>query len=604
MLKNGKFNIFAIANQYSFKRFLYAEITLRDKLKIDMNILDDKIKLFGNSTSRVIYVFQTKMIKNQIIPPKHNSQFIIFNPISKTYNYEITTFGIIIECGDRVYKRFQSDIKENSASNIEEILCEVLENFLYNYNFSVNGCDYIRIEDMCVGGAVLYLVYRDKKTGLFNNDNIMIKTSWSILKNKDENTLQYQKVIDSKIPIWKYYINKVKYLYSTNESLECIINSAVAMESYVIWKIKCAQKYEKYIKDKAYNFNKALMFAKNEKIISEKEYNSLHKGYSKLDKMRCEILHGVIDSPIIKKNDVKRVYEVIVNVFSEIEESYCINCGLYIANERFDDNYNRMDRVISEYNNGKYEKAIDELSQNIEHDYFIDISLFYRGKCYSEISKIDEAISDFKHCIKNNYNIIECYNLLALEYAKKGEYKEAIKEYKKAIITDGSYSEYYYNMGLQYAKLKDYDKAIESFKGALKIRKEGIYYYSMGVSWYYKKQFDEAIKNYNKAIKMSPDNAMFLYERAALYEFLNNPKKAEQDITNCLRYYKDEPDIAFVKERLYQIGKLYFKEKKYKDAIRMYNKCIKLDEKSDASYQGKVCCYRELKDYKKAKENA
>ena len=88
-----------------------------------------------------------------------------------------------------------------------------------------------------------------------------------------------------------------------------------------------------------------------------------------------------------------------------------------------------------------------------------------------------------------------------------------------------------------------------------------------------------------------------------MYEILENPQKAEKDIVNCLKYYKELPHIAFIRERLFQIGVLYQKEEKYKDAIRMFSRGLKIDNKSHALYQARGNCYRSLGMTQKARQD-
>lgn len=603
MLKNDKFNIFSLAKKNNYKRFVHFKVTLRDKIKYDIELVEGLLKIFDNDEQlkNITYACQTVTRKEQSIPPKYNTHFMSYRPIQKTYNYETSTIDILIECSNKDFKIINESIPENREI-VENILYRSLEYFVYKYDLAVSGNDFIDTAELCVGSFECFCYYRNKKNGEYESGNCIILPSMSIIKSDNNQNLTFQNIINLDIPVWKFFLNKAKYLYLIHNNLECIMNASIAIEAYIIYIIKKNGQYEKYKKENNnLGFRIALKFAKDNELIDIKEAELFENGYDNICLQRSLIVHGAIDTPIIDRESAKKAYETIIDIFIDIDKK--LEKDLSIENKYFEHDFIQMDNIVKKYDNGDFLSAIFDLDLNIKNNTFHDLSTFYRAKCFSKLGKSGEAIKDFKFCIENKYRLIECYNYLGMELSKIGKHKEAKSIYLKAIKLDSSYSEYYYNLGIEEHFLKEYDNAIKSYNNALKLRKCAAYYYNLGVTYYYKSDYENTIKYYSIAIRLEPNNSRYLYERAFMYEILKNPKKAEKDIVNCLKYYNNLPHIAFIRERIFQIGVLYQQEENFKDAIRMFSRGLKIDNKSYAFYQARGNCYRFLGEIKKARKD-
>lgn len=610
MLKNENFNIFDIAEKNNYKRFIHFRVTLRDKIKYDIELIEGTINFTGDKKNHpkrnVVFACQTYFRNNQSVPPKYNNSFLTYKPISETYSYETSVIDILLECSDKDFKEMTDNLPENEKEKEIEIkLYELLEYFSYKYNLAVSGNDFIDTLELCVGSFKYSSYYRNKKTGKYESKIFLIMPSLSIFYRQKESELNLQKVVNNNIPAWKYFVNKTKYNYTVYNNIDCVINAAISIESYIIYLIKKENKYSEYIKKykRKLGFKSAIDFCETNKIINKEIIEILNQGYEKIGKYRSLIIHGAIDSPIIDRKQAKKSYETIVDIFSSIDQKLYNKKELLIPSAYFETDYNNMKKILFDYKNGNFQSALDKLNDNIEKNIFKDLSIFNRGKCYIALKKSEEAIEDFNQCISNRYRLIESYNYLGMELIKINKYEEAKKVYLKVIKLDSSYSEFYYNLGIAQQLLKEYDDAIISYNSALSIEKCGAYYYNLGTVYYYKKDITNTILNYNQTIKLEPNNSKYLYERAFLYETLNQPTKAEKDIVKCYKYYKNDPHIALIKERIYQIGVLYQKSNKYKDAIRMFNKGVKIDKNSIVFYQARGNCYKAIKNLKKAKED-
>ena len=602
MLKNETFNIFNIAKKNNFKRFMYFQVVLRDKIKYDIELIDSYVNLnifSKNIEKHVIFACQTFGRINQSVPPKYNSSFITYD--LNTYNYETSVIDIILECSDSEFKKYSNDI---TGKEKEEILFELLEFFCYKYNLATLGNDFINVCELCVGLFKCFLFYRNKMNGEYEHDKGVI-TPMSIIKSIGDSELNFQKVVNNEIPAWKFFVNKTKFNYLINNNLDCVINASIAIESYIIFLIKQNNKYKDYIKKytNKLRFSSAIQFCLDNKIINNNLYDLIVSSYEKIGIYRCLIIHGVIDSPIIDREQAKKSYEIIVDIFSSINQELYNDKDLLSPDIYFENDYNMMQSIVIDYKNERYEDAIEKLTYNIDNNIFKDVSIFNRSKCYIALNRFDDAVIDLRECIANRYRMIESYFYLTIQLSKLNRQEEAKMVCLEALKLDDRYSEFYCNLGIVQQKLKEYDAAISSYKKALSLKKEARYYYNLGTAYFYKNDYDNCLLYYNKAIRLNSTNSEYLYERANLYEMLKNPLKAEKDIVKCLKFYQNIPDMAFIKERIFQIGVLYQKEEKYKDAIRMFNRGLKIENARDVYYQARGNCYKKLGMIQKAKND-
>ena len=250
MLKNDKFNIFSLAKKNNFKRFVYFKVTLRDKIKYDIELVEGLLKVFDNDEQlkHIIYACQTIMRNEQSVPPKYNNHFMSYKPIQRTYDYETSTIDILIECSNRDFKIINESIPDNREI-IENILYKALEYFVYKYDLAVSGNDFIDTAELCVGSFECFCYYRNKKNGEYESGNCIISPSMSLIKSTNTPNLTFQNIINLDIPVWKFFLNKAKYLYLIHNNLECVMNASIAIEAYIIYIIKKNDKYEKYKKE-------------------------------------------------------------------------------------------------------------------------------------------------------------------------------------------------------------------------------------------------------------------------------------------------------------------------------------------------------------------
>ncbi|HIP37094.1 MAG TPA: tetratricopeptide repeat protein [Crocinitomix sp.] len=303
--------------------------------------------------------------------------------------------------------------------------------------------------------------------------------------------------------------------------------------------------------------------------------------------------------PNSKRN--KDIYQYLINVYTTMK-------NYKSAIELIDEIPNKNIRIKSAYQMMAYNYGV-ELFQNGAYDKAIDV--FKLVKKYP----IDPSLN-----AKSMYWIAEAY-------FAKADYPNAISWYRKFIEESGSYllkehNDAYYNIAYAYFKQEDWENAIQSFRTFTQdnseTHKEKITdaYLRIGDSYYKNANDEQAIKFYNKAIDTQGGQEDYAkYQIGKSYGYLEkyeDKAKSMLDIVNnypkstftvpalyevgeayrlmeglnddkAIKYYKqlvrDYPQHTLVKDAVFQIGILYFRNKQYAKAEKQFLKI--LDEFND-----------------------
>lgn len=192
----------------------------------------------------------------------------------------------------------------------------------------------------------------------------------------------------------------------------------------------------------------------------------------------------------------------------------------------------------------------------------------------------DVAIEHFTRVIAINESYGDAYIKRSMAYASKGLYDEAIKDLQTAVPfvkkDKSKAAELYYQQGKYFVQVGEYEKGIESFGEAVR-NKPNDYnsYIERGDAYNMSLEYESAIKDY----EMATIHARFALDTVALIN--------------------------------YKLGEIKFKQKKFQEAIRYFNKAI--DNNPDKSiennptlgksYYWRARSYRETLDYKLASED-
>lgn len=200
--------------------------------------------------------------------------------------------------------------------------------------------------------------------------------------------------------------------------------------------------------------------------------------------------------------------------------------------------------------------AQDKLSQGIE--------------AYNS-GKYDQAIQLLSEFIASNPNEPDAYFHLGNAYFKKGDFKQAISSYLKALEKKPKDPELLFQLGMAHYNNKEYPMALDIFDRGLKLKKQPArFHYGLALVQMAQKDFSSADLNLRKALLLEPNSAE--YHRA-----LGDVNSARQVYGSAIEAYKKALEIDSSRyETHYSLARAYFLEKNFNSAINSYKKVIKL----------------------------
>ncbi|MDR0874505.1 MAG: tetratricopeptide repeat protein [Prevotellaceae bacterium] len=180
-------------------------------------------------------------------------------------------------------------------------------------------------------------------------------------------------------------------------------------------------------------------------------------------------------------------------------------------------------------------------------------------------------------------------------YLQEKDYDKALECHKKALeiapelYKNDTIEAAFKHLGKIYLGKEEYNKAKEYQKKAIEVKHSlanvaAMAYNNRGIVFLNDKKYDKAITCFNKALKIKPD-----YEEAQ--KNLNEVYYTKEEIKKA----KEEKKVFAIESKsqsLYSIGNEYFKNKKYNEAIKYYQKSIKVKPDYAAAYNSMGTAYK------------
>src|SRR4030066_1680593 len=205
--------------------------------------------------------------------------------------------------------------------------------------------------------------------------------------------------------------------------------------------------------------------------------------------------------------------------------------------------------------------AQDKLSQGIEA---------YKA------GKFDQAIQLLSEFISSNPNEPDAYFYLGNAYFQKGDFKQAISSYLKALENNPKDPDLLFQLGLAYYNNKEHKSALEIFDRGLKQKKQparfhyGLALVQMAQKDFSSADFNSAINSYKRVIKLKPDYPQAHLELANIYFLANKHADARLAYEEYLKFDSTN-SLVFL-----NLGRIYYHFRQYSQAIENLNRSAKL----------------------------
>ena len=265
-----------------------------------------------------------------------------------------------------------------------------------------------------------------------------------------------------------------------------------------------------------------------------------------------------------------------------------------------------------------------QVSEQAKALYYLGETSYYSSDYQGAIPMYENAIPLF-HELKDTLDIFNCYNSIGLCYYYMNQGEKAIAQFIECLkLCDNDLengADAVSNIGMVHEKMGNYTEAILNYRKALKTNISISDSASIGVGY---NGLGEVYSTMNR-----PDSAVVYYLKALnIYKKLKNKGRQAIELNNLASVYKNYPDslnkaldyfneawIGFKESGWQQfeaeikcgIGGIYFKQGKYVEAIKMFEKSLELTDKylrglflKKMNYHGLSETYEKLGDYKSA----
>ncbi|MDR6941741.1 tetratricopeptide repeat protein [Mucilaginibacter pocheonensis] len=209
-------------------------------------------------------------------------------------------------------------------------------------------------------------------------------------------------------------------------------------------------------------------------------------------------------------------------------------------------------RGINERKLKQYQKAIDDHSQAIALNNKNGDAYWHRGIAYNNNHQYQLAIDDYTTAMFYNQedrkDLAMLYENRAVNERRLKKYKEAINDFNTASQLNPGSRDIYWERGLTYQYNSDYQLAINDFTSAISYyqndkNNEAILYNNMAINAMALHQAPKALEYVSKAIERNPQNGYFYWSRGGIYSQTGESKKAIDDFTKAMDFYKDNKRI-------------------------------------------------------------
>ncbi|TFG36469.1 MAG: tetratricopeptide repeat protein, partial [Desulfobacterales bacterium] len=245
-------------------------------------------------------------------------------------------------------------------------------------------------------------------------------------------------------------------------------------------------------------------------------------------------------------------------------------------------------------NMGKKEQAIVQLENMIADDPANLQNRLLLGNIYSSMGQRDQARAVYEAVLQIAPDDPQTLLMLGALYASDRDYLQAQKILERLVaVDDKSYAGYSYLAKL-YRELNYYDKAMEAYEKALTLSWSPMLAYEAADLYEYRQKYDEAIAIYKRLLEEDEANTKIRGRLARLYIVQGKIEEALAELNELKNYTSDTAVVDLA------IGRVLLDEKRYAEAIALFELMLSQDENKDVARSMLALTYYEFGDKDKA----
>lgn len=258
-----------------------------------------------------------------------------------------------------------------------------------------------------------------------------------------------------------------------------------------------------YIKEKGTDkplakVNIALVFLRNTSFRFQLE--SDEKGYF----YKTGLRNGMYRVSLDKEGYTPYQQTLRIKVAEHLEMDFQLEP---IAVNTSDTSFGLVNTAKKSMSAGKYNEAIEKVSQAIEKEPKIFVLYYNRALAYEKKGDKDKALLDFQKTLELKPDFLLALSAVGNILAKKSDFPGAVKYYKKAVDLGLTDTLALYNYGACLINLGDNDQAKTVFEKLIELDPNyADAYYQMGIIYLGMSDNAKAKKFLKKFIELDPEN--------------------------------------------------------------------------------------------------
>lgn len=175
------------------------------------------------------------------------------------------------------------------------------------------------------------------------------------------------------------------------------------------------------------------------------------------------------------------------------------------------------------------------------------------GLTYLNDNLLQQATVEFRKALEVSPKDRDSHYALGHIYYLQEKYDEAQKEFKAALKKDSADSEAHNYLGRAYEKKSQWDEAIRHYKAALKNPSYSTPHYArynLGIILSHKNDLEGSSKEFEEAVRTAPGYVPAYYQLGLIYSRMGKPKEAAQAFQKVIEL---APDTDWAKESKKQL---------------------------------------------------
>ena len=193
---------------------------------------------------------------------------------------------------------------------------------------------------------------------------------------------------------------------------------------------------------------------------------------------------------------------------------------------------------------GRYESAIEHLSEAIRFDRSQAVFHGDLGQAYQSLGRWSDAAASYRAALTLDASHAATHVNLGNVLLQSGEPQQALASYQQALQCDPGLADAHSCLGVVFEQLGHVSSAIDSYRRAVALRPDyALAHFNLGTALKQDQQFEPALISLQRAIELNPNLADAHNNLGAVYEKLVQMEEAQRSFERAIQLAPDRGEF-------------------------------------------------------------